>query len=337
MPALSWSWPSDGDTFCTSDLARAAPAASRSGARARGPSPRPSVKLPEITAVPSNDVNDWLSGWISGADCTTPSRAIATCLLEVLLTRAASHLRAAGVGEVDLHRPALPGRTGPWPTLTAFPVRLGRPEVVARDASGHRAVGQHDARLALVFLARRRGDLRERGDGVRVARRDRSFRGRVGRRLRGVAGRRPRRTRCWSSGAWSRRGRRGGGRAAWWWSCRGRGGGRGGRRAGRAGGGRRGRRLLGGTPAMSTGRKRSSAVWPTRRSALQRSFTPGRSTTMSLPGGDLGLRDAEAVDPVADDVDRDVERVGLVVPRPATAPPRPRRAGRGRAPGCCRR
>ena len=39
----------------------------------------------------------------------------------------------------------------------------------------------------------------------------------------------------------------------------------------------------GGMPAISTGRKRNSAVWPTRFSALQRSFTPGRSTTMSLP------------------------------------------------------
>src|SRR5262249_35783432 len=39
----------------------------------------------------------------------------------------------------------------------------------------------------------------------------------------------------------------------------------------------------GGTPAISTGRNRSSAVCPTRRSAWQRSLTPGRSPTMSLP------------------------------------------------------
>ena len=35
--------------------------------------------------------------------------------------------------------------------------------------------------------------------------------------------------------------------------------------------------------AASTGRKRSSAVRPTRRRALPRSFTPGRSTTMLSP------------------------------------------------------
>ena len=35
--------------------------------------------------------------------------------------------------------------------------------------------------------------------------------------------------------------------------------------------------------APITGRNRSSAVWPTSRSALARSFTPGRSTTMSFP------------------------------------------------------
>jgi len=32
-----------------------------------------------------------------------------------------------------------------------------------------------------------------------------------------------------------------------------------------------------------TGRKRSSAVWPTSATALARSFTPGRSITTSLP------------------------------------------------------
>src|SRR5205814_1180548 len=33
----------------------------------------------------------------------------------------------------------------------------------------------------------------------------------------------------------------------------------------------------------TTGRNRISAVWPTSRSAAARSFTPGRSTTMSVP------------------------------------------------------
>ena len=64
----------------------------------------------------------------------------------------------------------------------------------------------------------------------------------------------------------------------------------------------------------TTGRKRSSAVLPTSATALARSFTPGRSITMSLPWREISRLDgAEAVDPVADDVDGDVEGIGLVL------------------------
>ena len=63
------------------------------------------------------------------------------------------------------------------------------------------------------------------------------------------------------------------------------------------------------SPEYCTGRNRSSAVSPTRLSALARSFTPGQvdddRVALALH---VGLGDAEAVDAVADDVDRGVER-----------------------------
>ena len=64
------------------------------------------VKSPEITAVPSNDVNAASLGWIAGADCTTPSSTIATCLWNCGCA-SASHFALPDVGEVHLDGPAL--------------------------------------------------------------------------------------------------------------------------------------------------------------------------------------------------------------------------------------
>ena len=108
-------------------------------------------------------------------------------------------------------------------------------------------------------------------------------------------------------------------------------------RRGRGGGrsARRGRASCSrdGGASASTGRNRSSAVLPTSALGLVAVLHAGQvDDDVVALAGDLGLGDAEAVDPVADDVDRDVEGVGLVLARPATARPRCRPGGRGRAP-----
>ena len=76
MPALSWSLPSSGDTLSTvccfwSNCTGSAPYFSTSARSFASPW----VKVPLIcTFLPV------MPGWIIGADCTTPSSTIATCL-----------------------------------------------------------------------------------------------------------------------------------------------------------------------------------------------------------------------------------------------------------------
>ena len=78
MPARSESLPSVADTVCTAcgiELHRQGAVAA---ARAPGRWPRFSVKLPEIEIWSRwNGLNDWSSGWMAGADFTTPSRVMA--------------------------------------------------------------------------------------------------------------------------------------------------------------------------------------------------------------------------------------------------------------------
>ncbi len=90
MPAWSWSLPSVGDTFSTLTCFRVTGSAPKRMSLARL-SASSCVKLPEITAVPPNDVKAASLGWMVGADCTRPSSTIATCLWNCCWA-SASHL-----------------------------------------------------------------------------------------------------------------------------------------------------------------------------------------------------------------------------------------------------
>ena len=78
MPACSWSLPSVGDTLCDGLLLLVELHRQRAVAQQPGEVAwlRPCVKVPEICT--SRPV---MPGLIVGADCTTPSSSIATCLL----------------------------------------------------------------------------------------------------------------------------------------------------------------------------------------------------------------------------------------------------------------
>ena len=202
-------------------------------------------------------------------------------LLVELLLREGVPLGAALVGEVDLDRPALAG----------LELRLGRAHRalageggLARGSSARRCwppglSGRttHASRLSSGAVVVR--ELGEGGDGGVVARRDGGLR------------RRPRRAEA-GSWWWSRRPR-----SSWSWSTP----------------PSPGRPPT--APGVTTGRKRSSAVLPDQCDGLVAVLHAGEvdDDVAPLPG-DLGLEGAEGVDPVADDVDGDVERVGPVLP-----------------------
>ena len=247
MPAWSWSLPSVGDTFSTFTCL------SVHGQRAvvdelgEVGRPRSWVKLPEITAVPPNDVKRLVVGLDGRRRLHEAVEHDRDLLVELLLGERVP-LAAARVGEVHLHRPALTRRrTRPWRCDAALAGEPGLAEVVAGGVLAPGLVGEHHARVA---LCRRRASswgssVSGRDRGV-VARRDRGLR---------LGGARRRASSSW----WSPR-------ASSWssWSPP--------------------------SPAppptaagVSTGRNRSSAVLPTSAIALSRSFTPGRSMTMSLP------------------------------------------------------
>ncbi len=100
MPACSWSLPSVGDTFSTLTCLSMTGSAPKLMSLARL-SAESWVKLPEITAVPPNDVNAWSLGWMVGADCTSAVEHDRDLLVELRL-RECVPLAAALVGEVHL-------------------------------------------------------------------------------------------------------------------------------------------------------------------------------------------------------------------------------------------
>ena len=77
MPARSESLPSVADTVCTACGTSCTGRAPYFSTRASWLAAL-SVKLPEIEIWSRwNGLNDWLSGWMAGADFTTPSRVMA--------------------------------------------------------------------------------------------------------------------------------------------------------------------------------------------------------------------------------------------------------------------
>ena len=92
---------------------------------ARSPA-SPPVKLPEITAVPPNEVNAWSDGWIWGADCTRPSRTMATCLWNCCCASASHWLLPLSVRFIFTVQPC-PEMNSDFAELTAFPVRPAFP------------------------------------------------------------------------------------------------------------------------------------------------------------------------------------------------------------------
>ena len=240
------------------------------------------------------------------------SSVIATCLWNCSCA-SWSHLRAAGAGEVHLHRPTLARDELRLRRADRLPGEPGGPEVVARDASGRPAC--REARHTPCACR-----LHVTSWGSSGARRPRS-----GRTMR---------SRPWpprpstSVAVFPAAAAAHSSLAVWVWAgvvvvvvgasvVVGRGArGRGGRRAGRASGGGRGRRssragcprsARAGNAARRSGRRDARpCTGPSRRAGRRRCRCPGFEIS--------GSSDAEAVDPVADDVDGDVERVGLVLP-----------------------
>ncbi len=261
----------------------------------------PPVKLPEICAVPPNEVKVWSWGWICGADCTMPSSTIATCLWNCCCAERVP-LRAARAGEVHGHGPPLPRQELGLGRADRLPGEPRLPEVVPRRGLPAGLVRQHDAHVALVVERVVVGMLVSAptlalshastaafasagvaGGAVVVVVAPGAVVGAVVEVVAALA--------CAASDA---------------------------------------------RPAAITGRNRSSAVWPTRRSALARSFTPGRSTTMSVPWREIS----------GSATPRPSTRVRMMSTATSSEPPtctcrpargRPTRhpAGRGRAPACC--
>ena len=200
-----------------------------------------------------------------------------------------------------------PRRRLPWSVTVASALSSWR-EV---SGTGPGSAGAPGAVVVVVGRCGRRGGRLLRGAGALAQRRGR---------------RSCRRRARWS---WSSR------RRSWWWSSRRR------RRRSwcRGAAGLVGLDHLGPARSCSTGRKRSSAVWPTSSSARSLVLHARQLDDDGVAlAGDLGLGHAEGVDPVADDLDGLVEGVaasascgGLEHHRHA------RPGGRGRARGCCRR